>query len=1430
MASDLIHEELPVGFVAQERDFIGTLRRDLSDLTGFLTLAKEVLQNAEDAARAEGKSTWLRFDFKKDGLLISNGTIFSETDWNRLRRLDAGEKAQESDRLGFFQIGLVALYQVTDSPQINSGERRVTFHPLNDASKRLYFEKVPSLEKTEIWLPWADDTDSQFRKALGLSAVTSKDVSKWVEELIEASPDLILFLRRIHTVEVAKDNHVIAQFELHREEITPFRLVSIDCKISSSGQAQQTLWLLAHDEFPLPVGCEEYRHRQRTIEIAFPAERRTLKGTVYAGLPTSIETGLNFHINGTFFPESSRKHIIVEGESPKASWNRAALSTAIALYFNSIDTLKGNLDGLQVSEFFPQGSSIPLPFLSDLQSTFIKFFRNRPIVFTAQQKWATTAEARFLSSADVLACQGADLLGLNRVHPDLRKYRNLFLEMGARDLSADDVAQSVQRMGIEEGKMPTSYPELGSSQGIQAIYCLLGEMLDKTTASQKGKTCQTICELPLCLDADGRVRCFKKVFWLEPRDLQVLEFALPGEKIANLQMRQQFAELYKSLCTPLSAQAVLDLLGRICSADFEKMWADNRINLALLYDYLADLEDEILNSVELKGALTELPIFLARGTFKPLKDLLLPGPYKDWLELDLLLSGEYLTDKVRAFLKNLEVKELDFPTYTRHAIQAISMGNVTHNEHEIKLKLLYEIHHNFPKLEQDDKLLALVGSAPLVRCDDEKYRGATELYFDFEDGQARQLLAEGYHCPHPDYFSVKNHQWAPKLLERLGVAKEPRVSDILSSIRFCTSRKERWRIATEVLGQIFVYLGEHFASMSKEEKDKLGVLKSLRWIPAEGSPDQFFLPREVYHRSRQHLFASQARFHPWAKAVAVRAEWLNILGMPVEPDVNLVARHLMFLANESERPHDDIYLKLDQDADSLSNHVVDNLRNSPCLYVSDKEGFHAPQEIFTHKNLYGKWACLAPRYARFPRLMEKLNVHAEGGVEDDLRTLHKIAEYFDQHKSPLEPETQQVILGIYRRLSANTDEVDTSLDLSGKLVVLNRSMMLVRPEWMFFEDKPGLSARFDHLLEQNLIDWDENTAPFLSGIGVRLLSQAVDAVLVEPPAESIWGELNLIWKERADLLHRVVLTFKRQFPQFSEGWSEEVAKNVTFAIGTPLRVKFELDFKGKKLSSPPNEMEAFYDRVRNIVLISGRIEDESTLTAITHELAMCLNPLIDPCLLIPPLILLVDPDCSKNKASTTLDLLGYDRLGVAVEVQTDEEIPAPIEGAELEVTPAIEEIQPKPKRKVRPWALVSRPLPEEHSGDQMEEDEKERRRTTHDTAIARAEHYEKERGWQPQNVEPEDKGYDLLSLPPSGNEPIYIEVKGLSNAWDQSEAVLTSNEFAVARQLGERYYLYVIDFAGQPNERLFTIKNPANRPTHFAYDAGWQGTSAPPEE
>ncbi len=91
-------------------------------------------------------------------------------------------------------------------------------------------------------------------------------------------------------------------------------------------------------------------------------------------------------------------------------------------------------------------------------------------------------------------------------------------------------------------------------------------------------------------------------------------------------------------------------------------------------------------------------------------------------------------------------------------------------------------------------------------------------------------------------------------------------------------------------------------------------------------------------------------------------------------------------------------------------------------------------------------------------------------------------------------------------------------------------------------------------------------------------------------------------------------------------------------------------------------------------------------------------------------------------------------------------------------------------------------------------------------AIARAVAYEQARGWQVEDVQDEDRGYDLVSHGPAG-ELRYIEVKGRAGV---GAVELSANEWLKAEQLGQDYWLYIVtDAAHTP--RLYLVQDPAHR-------------------
>lgn len=109
------------------------------------------------------------------------------------------------------------------------------------------------------------------------------------------------------------------------------------------------------------------------------------------------------------------------------------------------------------------------------------------------------------------------------------------------------------------------------------------------------------------------------------------------------------------------------------------------------------------------------------------------------------------------------------------------------------------------------------------------------------------------------------------------------------------------------------------------------------------------------------------------------------------------------------------------------------------------------------------------------------------------------------------------------------------------------------------------------------------------------------------------------------------------------------------------------------------------------------------------------------------------------------------------------------------------------------------PDPEREQLAPMVRDE-EVERIAMETAIA----YERERGWLPEDVSAQDRGFDLLSRHPESGQVRFIEVKGRAAV---GPVVLTRNEYKTAERLRGDYWLYVVfDCATAP--RLIPIQNP----------------------
>lgn len=100
--------------------------------------------------------------------------------------------------------------------------------------------------------------------------------------------------------------------------------------------------------------------------------------------------------------------------------------------------------------------------------------------------------------------------------------------------------------------------------------------------------------------------------------------------------------------------------------------------------------------------------------------------------------------------------------------------------------------------------------------------------------------------------------------------------------------------------------------------------------------------------------------------------------------------------------------------------------------------------------------------------------------------------------------------------------------------------------------------------------------------------------------------------------------------------------------------------------------------------------------------------------------------------------------------------------------------------------------------------------------------YERSQERNPKEMPKNHPGYDIESTDNSGL-PRFIEVKSSRDYWGQRGVKLSRTQFQVAQEMGESYWLYVVERAEEDSEfQIFKIQNPALRVQEFYYDAGWQ--------
>ena len=465
-------------FLSRSLDYLGDLGAKLRDLQGYRTLAYELIQNADDTP-----ATWMSFDVQRNTLILDNNGVFADCedigarecpwssdgihdhrcDFHRFRLIGSGDKRLQEGTTGAFGMGFIAVYQLTDQPELISAGRHWILH-----EERIQEERIevcagcpncsrPDLPGTRFILPFAHEEKAPLRQALKVDTVPEDVTERLLEELERSLPVAMLFLRNLSAIEIKDSDGPRRKFERESDSNTVI--------ISQGASASDRVWHLLRGDFQSEAAGLRRQHlgriedkRSAEVVVALPTDELSA-GLLCASLPTEESPGLPFHVNADFFPSNDRKHVIL-GEDYQSQWNREALLAAARTVAEATPRLTrmlgaerfwhlaSALNALALSAHKDNRDSVWAEFWSVLEVAL----RKQAVVLTSSRDWTTanSGVAVLLQREEAVNIPVLEGLGIKLVAEVLRPYQAILRSVGVPVLDIETLCSALTTNGLDK--------------------------------------------------------------------------------------------------------------------------------------------------------------------------------------------------------------------------------------------------------------------------------------------------------------------------------------------------------------------------------------------------------------------------------------------------------------------------------------------------------------------------------------------------------------------------------------------------------------------------------------------------------------------------------------------------------------------------------------------------------------------------------------------------------------------------------------------------------------------------------------------------------------------------------------------------------------------------------------------------------------------
>lgn len=1244
-------------YLSQDVSYTGTIRNKLRDLEGKETLAFELIQNADD----DGSANFIRFRVTNEALIVDHDGQFTDCgdlkgsdcyleekqgykcDFHRFRKIAGGGKRSEENTTGVFGIGFISVYQITDRPELYSGDRHWTIRPdADDPSRRIEQEQLSSpVEGTRFYLPWATDSGTELRRELGTGAISDSYPADLAERLATILPDSLLFLRNLTKIELCWQGDTVVT--ARRESDGDRRRIITE---QPDGETDTSTYVLRGRDFSSEaeqlIGGENsgsQEEKASKIEIAIPvdfAPEDRIEGRYYAYLPTRHSTNLPFHVQADFFPSTDRRRIVFDGEF-RNDWNRLATRQAYEEFVSSLPQLKEEVNPEQfwkiLNEVFQARSSV-----DDLDAGPVaKCWKElKPVlekgeyVYTERGRWrapdVTYYPVKGVREVELLD-EVLDILDIEIPASEIWKYQNLLQKIGSRRLKLDTVLDCLESIDIEEGTPKEEAPEWARKR-LGSVFQLLKELYDDSRKSDKQK--QRLRNLPLALSTGERFYSFEKV--KKTSHLDLVDPLNTEYVLLNADLPSKVLELDSEvgLIERLEVRQVFRILEEIPESELDKQWGKESGPLVALIKKL--LQHDVLrkerNCRKRKQELRELPIWPVGSKYSSLRDVVIPGGFSDPLSISKVLDGQAVRTVGRELEEVLGVSRLDFEHYVLKELPK-AFEDLT-VDREICQEVVDLLSGKIGRLKEISGVREALSDCQIVLCKDQKYRRPGEVYFD--EKEVREVLEEevayvAEDLPHPA---------AESLYDEIEVASTPRAEDIVDRVRSLTQDTPSGSARRKVK-KVINYLGDRW----RDRLDELTDLKRLEWLPAKDDNEDWHSPGEVFTPEKKHLFSSQAKFVD-VKNRAVARPVFRFLDLESDPSTKQVVDHLLHLVEE-EKHHGRfkaIYKELSQrlrNGTRNDERQISRLREAATIHLSQGK-FCRPDQVFRSENPFDQFRHRITDEQEYAPFLDHVGVKQEYDEKDAVAVLREIADEYGRG-NVLREEDQAVWFRCWRVCQSKGLDEDRIESLQGEPVVLSTRDSLVEPSRAFFDDHPSLPPVIEEFLDGHLVVRNPKIEEVLQMVGVRSVRDVLSTRLAENPHADLDEQQTRRLHERIPLIRRVLNGEVDRGSELNTSRIEDVG-----VFRSPgLSVVTEASVLGEVVNSDPESREAFFDPSSNKMYVT-RENGDLAWTPLASEIASFLVSERDSSRSVASALVHVLSAPSIDSARRTLDQLGFPEL------------------------------------------------------------------------------------------------------------------------------------------------------------------------------------------